>query len=131
MVYSLLKKKVFTTKIDQRRKYLEFFPILASRPWFTSNKVYFNVSKKAPQLHFDGQFYRINGKPNKVGKINWRCIVAKCTGSCSTYGATIGEEVILVSLNDNHSHATDPSYLKNIERRRKIKHKLFFIAIFN
>ncbi|RNA00261.1 MULE and FLYWCH domain containing, partial [Brachionus plicatilis] len=80
--------------------------------------------KKAPQLHFDGQFYRINGKPNKVGKINWRCIVAKCTGSCSTYGATIGEEVILVSLNDNHSHATDPSKLKNIERRRKIKHKV-------
>ncbi|RNA38202.1 hypothetical protein BpHYR1_046071 [Brachionus plicatilis] len=66
------------------------------------NKGFISMSqKKAPQLHFDGQFYRINGKSNKVGKINWRCIVAKCTGSCSTYGATIGEELFTIYENIN------------------------------
>ncbi|CAF0995350.1 unnamed protein product [Brachionus calyciflorus] len=79
--------------------------------------------KGAPQLHFNGQFYRINGKPNKDGKINWRCVVTNCSGACATYNSNIGQEVLLVSLKDIHNHATSPTKLYNLERRRKIRTK--------
>ncbi|CAF1124763.1 unnamed protein product [Brachionus calyciflorus] len=65
------------------------------------NTGFISMSQKgAPQLHFNGQFYRINSKPNKDGKINWR-----------------------FSLKDIHNHATSPTKLYNLERRRKIRTK--------
>lgn len=85
------------------------------------NHGYVTLSQKGkPQLHYNHQYYRKNGKPTKQGKINWRCIVPKCNASCMTYSDAIGDNVLIVSINDTHDtiHNTSPSKLARLERRR-------------
>ncbi|CAF0870086.1 unnamed protein product [Brachionus calyciflorus] len=75
-----------------------------------------------------GYYYRQNEQQNKKTIFNWRCIKAGCKGTCQTYSNRVGEDVILISINDIHEnfHSASPNKIKILERRRKIGHKVEF-----
>ncbi|CAF1041108.1 unnamed protein product [Brachionus calyciflorus] len=93
------------------------------------NKAFISLSQKGhPQLTFNGYYDRQNGQQNKKNIFNWRCIKAGCKSTCQTYSNRVGEDVILISLNDVHEnfHSDSPNKIKILERRRKIGQKVEF-----
>ncbi|CAF0910628.1 unnamed protein product [Brachionus calyciflorus] len=82
----------------------------------------------------DGIFYELDGRTiseqfieylqfYKQGKINWRCVYAKCKGSCYTYTETVGENCDVWILNGDHLDTVDRTRITNLEHRRKLKEK--------
>lgn len=77
--------------------------------------------REKPQLHHIGHFYRIQSKID--GKTTWRCVQPGCTGRCTTYGDTIGEEIEVTIVNDKHIEIPDLVKFQNLETRRIIKER--------
>ncbi|CAF0822724.1 unnamed protein product [Brachionus calyciflorus] len=78
--------------------------------------------KKKQQLYFKGYYYRISS--TKAGIVHWRCIEIGCNIRCTTYGDKVGEEyTVTIDESLTHFHASDPTRLAILEKRRLQKEK--------
>ncbi|RNA27944.1 hypothetical protein BpHYR1_023973 [Brachionus plicatilis] len=67
-------------------------------------------------------------KKLKKNSFNWRCIQVGCKGTCQTYSNRVGEDAILISIDDVHENflSASPNKIKILERPRKIGQKVEF-----
>ncbi|RNA35707.1 FLYWCH zinc finger domain [Brachionus plicatilis] len=79
--------------------------------------------KDAPQLYYDGHFFRDNTNKNVKGKgnVNWRCVKTNCNVTCQTASDNIGRSFEILKIKGEHIEAPDAAKLKKLEYRRQLK----------
>ncbi|CAF1140654.1 unnamed protein product [Brachionus calyciflorus] len=111
-------KKITVIKKGQKNQYKSCKPLCAELSQLTLNFGRVTLSHKKNTVK--GYYYRISTTNCRV--VNWRCIEAGCNIRCKTYVDNVGEE-FPIDESLTHFHASDPTRLALLEKRRLLKEK--------